>query len=90
MRRVGRRGVEVKEIHGGEMKRRQKKEAHKAMYQNSTEENKRMYKSMKNKANKVASKAMRDKAEEALIELQNCQNWMLRQVKRLKTDGKEA
>ena len=36
------------------------------MRQNSTEENKRSYKSMKNKANKAASKAMRDMAEEVL------------------------
>ena len=42
-----------------------KKDAQKAMGQNNTEENKR-YKSMKNKAKKVVSKAMRDKAEEAL------------------------
>ena len=47
-----------------------KKEAHKAMCQNSTEESKRRYKSMKNIANKAASKAMREKAEEALTELQ--------------------
>ena len=44
-----------------------KKEAHKAMFQNSTEENKRRYKSMKNKANKAVSKAMREKPES-----QNC------------------
>ena len=40
-----------------------KKEAHKVMCQNSTEENKRRYKSMKNKANKAVSKAMREKAK---------------------------
>ena len=39
-----------------------KKEAHKAMCQNSTAENKR-YKSMKNKANKAVLKAMREKAD---------------------------
>ena len=50
-----------------------KKEAHKAMCQNRTEENKRMYKSMKNKANKAVSKAMRGKAEEAFTDLQNSQ-----------------
>ena len=33
-----------------------KKEAHKAMCQKSTEENKRSYKSMKNKANKAVQK----------------------------------
>ena len=64
-----------------------KKEAHKAMCQNSTEDNKRMYKSMKNKA---VLKAMREKAEEAFTELQNCPNWMLRLVKGLKTDSKEV
>ena len=41
-----------------------KKKAHKAMCQNSTEKNKR-HKSMKNKAKKAVSKAMREKAEEA-------------------------
>ena len=40
-------------------------EAHKAMYRNNTEENKRRLKSMKNKA---VSKSMRKKAEEALTE----------------------
>ena len=45
-----------------------KKEALKAMCQNSTEENKRRYKSMNNKANKAVSKAIREKADEALTE----------------------
>ena len=54
------------------------KEAHKAMFQNSTEENKRRHKSMKNKANKAVTKAMREKAEEAHTESQNCPYWMLR------------
>ena len=40
-----------------------KKDAHKAMYRNSTEKNKRRYKSMKNKAKKPVSKAMRERAE---------------------------
>ena len=44
-----------------------KKEAHKAMYQNSTEENKRSYKSISKKKKKV-SKAMREKAQKALTE----------------------
>ena len=39
-----------------------KKEAHMAMCWNSIEENKRRYKSMKNKAKKAVSKAMIDKA----------------------------
>ena len=42
------------------------KEAHKTMCENSTEENKRRNKSMKNKANKAVSKAMREKDKEAL------------------------
>ena len=46
-----------------------KKDAHKAMCQDNTEGNKRRYKSMKNKARKAVSKAMREKAEEALTEL---------------------
>ena len=58
------------------------------MYQNSTEENKRRYESMKNKENKAVSIAMREKAEEALTGLQNCPNWMFRLVKGLKTDSK--
>ena len=58
-----------------------KKEAHKAMCQNSTEENKRRYENMKIKAKKAVSIAMREKAEEALAELQNCPNGMLRSVK---------
>ena len=62
-----------------------KNEAHKAMCQNSTEENKKRYKSMKNKA---ASKIMMEKVEKAHTELQNCQNGMLRLVKQLKTDSK--
>ena len=58
-----------------------KKEAHKAMCQNSTEENKSRYKSMKSKAKKAVSKAMREKAEEVLTELQKCPYGMLRLVK---------
>ena len=64
-----------------------KKDAHKAVFQNSTEENKRRYKSMKNK---TVSKAMREKAEEALTELQYCPYGMLRLVKGQKTDSKEV
>ena len=45
-----------------------KKDAGKVMCWNSTEENRRRYKSMKNKAKKAVSKAMREKAEEALTE----------------------
>ena len=45
---------------------------------------------MKNKARKAVSKAMREKAEEALTELRNCQNGMFRLVKGLKTDSKEV
>ena len=44
-----------------------KKETHKAMCQNSTEENKR-HKSMKNIAKKAVSKGMREKAEETITE----------------------
>ena len=50
-----------------------KKGAYKAMCQNSTEENKRRYKSMKNKAKKAVSKAMREMADEALTELKHAQ-----------------
>ena len=64
-----------------------KKEAHKAMCQNSTDDNKRRYEGMKNKA---ASKAMREKVEEALTGLQDCPSGMFRLVKGLKTDSKEV
>ena len=52
------------------------------MCENSTEENKREKK-------KAVSKEMRQTVEEALTDLQNCPNWMLRLVKGLKTDCKE-
>ena len=67
-----------------------KKDAHKARCQSRTEENKRRGKSIKNKAKKAVSKAMREKAEEALTELQNCSNGMLRPVKGRKHDSKEV
>ena len=67
-----------------------KKEAHKAMCENSTEGNKMRYKSMINKASKAVSKAMREKVEEVLTELQHCPNGMFRPVKGLKTDSKEV
>ena len=44
---------------------------------------------MKNKTKKAVSNAMREKAEEALAELQNCSNGMFRLVIGLKTDGRE-
>ena len=51
-----------------------KKDAYKVMCQSNIEENKRRYESMKNKAYKTFSKAMREKAEEALNELTDCPN----------------
>ena len=60
-----------------------KNEALNAICQCSTEENKRRYKSTKNKANNAVSKAMGDKAEEALTELLNCQNGMFGLLKGL-------
>ena len=45
-----------------------KKDTHKAICQNRTGENKWRNKSMKNKANKAVSKAMREKVEEVLTE----------------------
>ena len=45
---------------------------------------------MKYKAGKAVSKAMSEKAEEALTELQNCPNGMFRLVIGLKTDSKEV
>ena len=45
-----------------------RKDTHKAMCQNNAEENKRRYKSMKNKAKITVSKAMREKAEDTFTE----------------------
>ena len=45
---------------------------------------------MKNKTNKAVSKEMKEKVEETLTELQNCQNWMFSLVKGLKTDSNEV
>ena len=67
-----------------------KKESHNVMCQNSTEENKRRYKNMKNKANKAVSKALIEKSDEALTELQYCPNGMFRLVKGLESDSKEV
>ena len=53
------------------------KEAYKAMYYDSTEDNKWRYGSIKNKA-------MREKMVKALTELQNCPYGMLRLVRGLK------
>ena len=44
-----------------------KKDAGNAMYQSSIDENKMRYESMKDKANKAVSKAMREKAERRLL-----------------------
>ena len=45
-----------------------KKDAHKVMCLNNTNEKKRRYKSMKNKAKKAVLRAMGDNAEEVLTE----------------------
>ena len=66
-----------------------KKKAHKAICQNCTDKNERRYKSMKNKANKAVSKAMRQKAEVTLTGLQNSPNGKYRLVRGLKTDSKK-
>ena len=59
-----------------------KKDAYKTMCQNGTYENKRRYNSMKNKAKKAVSKAMREMADKT------CSYGMFRLVKTLKTDSK--
>ena len=51
-----------------------KKDVHKMMHKNSTEENKRG-KGMKNKAETAASKAVREKAEDPLSEIQKFSKW---------------
>ena len=66
-----------------------KKDAHKAMCRNSTEENKRRHKSMKNKPKKSVSNTMGEKAEEALAGLKSYSNGMLTLGKRPKVDSKE-
>ena len=43
---------------------------------NTIGENKRRYESIKSKAMKAVSKAMKDKAEVTLTELKNCPDWM--------------
>ena len=69
MRCVGKVGVgEAKDFHGGVIQKMKgvmsrKKDAHKMMCRSSTEENHNRYKSMKNKAKEVVSKAMTEKAE---------------------------
>ena len=45
---------------------------------------------MKNKAKKIVTKAMREKAEEALTELQNCPYGKHTLVKGVKTDSKDV
>ena len=64
-----------------EMKERS---THEAMCQNSTEENKRRYFSLRHNAKKAVSKTMSEKAKEELTELQNCPCWMFWLVKRLR------
>ena len=50
----------------------------------------RRYESLKNKVNKSVSKAMREKAEEAVTQLQNFPYGMFSLVKGLKTDSNEV
>ena len=57
-----------------------KKDAYKAMCQNNTEENKRRYKSMKNKA---VSNEIREKAEEALTGFKKLPKWDVLASKRI-------
>ena len=64
-------------------------EAHKAMCQNSTEVNKRRYKSLLNEARKAVSKAMKEKDCRGANECQNCKYGMVRLVKGLKSCCKE-
>ena len=49
-----------------------KNDAHKAICCNSTEESKRKYKGINNKAKKAFSKAIGEKAVEKLTELKDC------------------
>ena len=93
MRCAGRRGGEVKEIHSCGIKDEGnsfKKDAHKVMHMNSTEKNKRRYKSMKNKAKKALSIAMREGGRGAYRINKKCPNGMFSLVKGMKTDSKEV
>ena len=52
-----------------------KRDAHKAMCQDNTEENKRRCTSVKSRAKKAVSKTMSEKAEAALTELRKLPKW---------------
>ena len=67
-----------------------KKDAHKEMCKSLTEANKAMYKNMKNQANKVVTKAMKEAAERELIELSEHSNKVFKLVKSMKKDGKDV
>ena len=76
MRFVGRREGEANEMLGDGMKRRMRQfDAHKAMCQINTEENKRWYISMKHKSKKGTSRSLREKAEEVLTGYKKLLKW---------------
>ena len=91
MRCVGRRRKE-KEIRSGEMKRRMRHFQGRKMHTRRCVGIvlRRIRGGIKARGKKSVSKAMREKAEEALTELQNCSYGMLGLVKELKTDSKEV
>ena len=67
-----------------------KKDTHKAMCIDSTENILISDKTEKNKAKKAVSRAMRENGEERLTELKNFPNEMLGLAKGLKIDSKEV
>ena len=67
-----------------------KKDTNKAMCKSSTDENMKRYGSIENKTKKAVSKAMREKAENALTYLKNCSNRMFRLVKGLQVDSRDV
>ena len=66
-----------------------KKDAHKEMCKSGTEVNKASYKNMKNQANKMVAKAMKEVAEREMRELSEHPNKVFKLVKSMKRMGIE-
>jgi hypothetical protein len=67
-----------------------KKVAFKEMCKNGTDENKALYKNMRNRAKKVVAKAMRKEAEQELRELSENPNKVFKFVKSMRKDGRDV
>ena len=92
----GKRGVEVKEIHGGGMKRWQRQFQGRKMHTSLCVRTvlRRIRGGIKacirNKENKAVSKAMRERRLKSRLLIKNCPNEMFRLVKGLKNYSKEV